>query len=95
MKHGSRGSTSVCIVLQAAKQELEHTTNYVERIVALKNIAEILQMLTAYKDLGEEIEQTLMISANVSYQNISSYANQIKSLLAQQIHDMESVKLRH
>jgi len=91
MKYDHQGSKSVCIVLQAAKQELEHTTNYVERIVALKNTAEILKMLTDFRELGDEIERNLLISANVNNRSISTYINRIKSLLSQQIHNMESL----
>ena len=73
MKDHSQYSPCVRIVLKAAQQELEHTSNYVERIIALQNTAEILKMLTAYRSLGEEIEHTLSVSGNINNQLISQY----------------------
>lgn len=90
MKYNSQGSKSICIVLQAAKQELEHSSNYVERIIALNKAANMLKMLTDYEDLGEEIDHHLSISGNVSYRKISAYADRIKTLIAEQIQNVES-----
>lgn len=89
MNYRKRDSKSVCIVLAAAQQELECTTNYVERIIALQNIAKILKMLTDFRDLGEEIEQTLSISDNINNQCISSYVTLVEAHLKEQIQNME------
>ena len=95
MKHYSRNFDNVCVVLRAAKQELEKTTNYIQKIVALKNIAEILKMLTDYQNLGEEIEDSLAIPDNVNSRDISEYAARIQTHLAEQILVMELAKFRH
>jgi flagellar biosynthesis chaperone FliJ len=90
MKDHSQYSPCVRIVLKAAQQELEHTSNYVERISALQNTAEILKMLTAYRSLGEEIEHTLSVSGNINNQLISQYVRQLNMHLKDQIQNMES-----
>ena len=95
MKHYSRNFDNVCVVLRAAKQELEKTTNYVQKIIALNNIAQILKMLTDYQNLGEEIEDSLSIPDNVNSRDISAYAARIQILLTEQIHVMELAKFRH
>jgi bacterioferritin (cytochrome b1) len=95
MKYDSQSLKSVRVVLRVARQELEHSTNYVERIVALKNTAEILKMLTQFKGLGEEIEQKLTMPFNVSNQKLSNYAKKISELLAQQIDHITKKAVRH
>jgi hypothetical protein len=95
MKYDSQSSQSVRIVLHAAMRELEKSTNYVERIVALKNTSEILKLLTQFKGLGEEIEQNLAMPFNVSNQNISNYTKKISELLAQQIDHMTKKAVQH
>lgn len=90
MKYHSRDSKNVCIVLKAAQQELESSSNYVERIIALQNTAEILKMLTDYKNLGEEIEHTLSLPGNINNQHVSHYVALVKLQLQEQIQNMES-----
>ncbi|KPJ96520.1 MAG: hypothetical protein AMJ53_00595 [Gammaproteobacteria bacterium SG8_11] len=90
MKPSSQDYKSVCIVLRAAQRELEHTSNYVERIVALRNTADILKMLTDYTNLGEQIEHSLRMPDNVSNQKILAYTVKLKTLLAEQIVTMEA-----
>lgn len=94
MQYRNMDCENVCIVLQAAINELEEATNYVERIVALKSIAEILKLLTDYKDLGEEIERNLAIADNVSNHKISRYSGRIKVFLTQQINKLEYAAFR-
>jgi hypothetical protein len=91
MKYDSQNFKNVCIVLKAAQQELEYPTNYVERIIALHRSAKILKMLTAFKNLGEEIEHTLSVSGNINHQQISSYVAAMNVQLKHQIQNMESV----
>ncbi len=91
MKYYDHNSKNVCVVLRAAIQELEHSTNYVERIIALQNTAKILKMLTAFRGLGEEIEHKLAISGNINNQQITSYVAVLDSQLKEQILTMESV----
>ena len=82
-------------VLQTLKQELEQTTNYVQRIIALQNIATILKMLTEYRVLGEEIERNLSISGNFSDRRITAYNMRIKTLLSEKILSMEATICQH
>ncbi|WP_455209724.1 hypothetical protein [Kaarinaea lacus] len=89
MNNHSQTSKSICIVLKAAQEELESSANYVERIIALQKTARILKLLTDFRDLGEEIEQTLSVSGNINNHSISRYVSLVETRLKKQIQYME------
>ena len=81
---------NIYTVLHTVTQQLEQTTNYVERIFALQNTAVILKMLTDYRVIGEEIERELSIPKNFSNRRITAYNTRIKTLLSENIRNMET-----
>ncbi len=90
MRH-RRDSNSLCIVLQAAKQELERSANYAERIIALRNTAKILHLLTGYQGLAQEIEFRLSVAGNFSSRKITDYAHRITARLTRDIQNSKSI----
>jgi predicted DNA-binding transcriptional regulator len=90
MQCKNRKISNILSVLQTLKRELQQTTNYVERIVTLQNSAVILNMMIGYKSLGTEIDRSLSISDNLSYQRINALSKRIQKLLSEKIRRLKA-----
>ena len=83
----------VRIVLEAAKQDLECSRSFVDRIVGLQKSARILKMLTDYQNLAEEIQRYLAIVENLDHFKISDYNKQIIERLTDRIQELQTASM--